>query len=160
MKKVSLILVIVTLLLFFSTLKVEAKVVGVRHKFDNTVITYRDSDSSGGGSVSCEGLLTSDGIAFIHKILNYFRILGPIAFLLFIGLDFAQGVLSQDDAILKKATSKIVSRAIGLVLLILVPTIIGVILDLPGIRSAIEIPNDPLCGTMASYPDENNYIIE
>ncbi|MBR1385219.1 MAG: hypothetical protein IJ568_00145 [Bacilli bacterium] len=160
MKKLSLIMILVTILLFFSTIKVEAKVVGVKHKFDNTVITYRDSDSSGGGSVSCEGLLTSEGIAFIHKILNYFRILGPIAFLLFIGLDFAQGILAQDDSILKKATSKIVSRAIGLVLLILVPTIVGVILDLPGVRDAIEIPNDPLCGTMASFPDENNYIIE
>jgi hypothetical protein len=55
---------------------------------------------------------------------------------------------------LKKAQSKVVSRAIATVALFFVPTIVRAILGLEGVRSAIEIPNDPLCGTMNSYPVE------
>ena len=129
--------------------KVEAKPFDVEHKFDNTKINYI---SDKGDYANCDGLLTADAVDMIREILNYFRILGPIALILFIALDFGTAVISQDNDALKKAQSKVVSRAIGTALLFFVPTIIRVILGLDGVREAIQIPNDPMCGAMKSYP--------
>ena len=156
MKKFFLLLILFTIV--FSSIKVDAKIIEETHKFDDTVINYLDDN---GGSVSCDGLITSDVLDLIQEILGYFRILGPIALIIFIAVDFTTAVLSQDESVMKKAQSKTVSRAIALVLLILVPTLVRLILNLPGIRDAIVIPDDPLCGTMASAPNsEYNYIIE
>jgi hypothetical protein len=71
-----------------------------------------------------------------------------------VAIDFGTAIISNDNDALKKAQSKFVSRSIATAALFFVPTIVRAILGLDGVRSAIEIPNDPLCGTMDSYPTE------
>ena len=90
----------------------------------------------------------------VKELLGYFRILAPIALLVMVVIDFAGAVIASDDKALTAATGKAVKRAIAAVLLFFIPTLIRVVLDLPGVRSAIQIPDDPLCGTMSSYPQE------
>lgn len=123
----------------------------------NNTVDFNNVDllgGGGGGSVNCNGILTSDGIELIKEVLGYFRILAPIALLVMVAIDFAGAVLASDDKALTNATGKAVKRAIAAVLLFFIPTLIRVVLDLPGVRSAIQIPDDPLCGTMSSYPQE------
>ena len=108
------------------------------------------SGGGSGGGGSCGGFLTQDAVDIIREILGYFRILGPVILIVFIGLDFGGAILSQDNAALTKAGSKVVSRCIGVALLYFVPTLVRFILGLPGVQEAIVISDDPLCNTMNS----------
>ena len=151
MKKVFICLIMILSIISISFAKVEAKGFEVQRKFDNTKINYIQYK---GNYANCDGLLTADAIDMIREILNYFRILAPIALIIFIAIDFGSAVIAQDNEGLKKAQGKVVSRAIATALVFFIPTIIRVILGLDGVRDAIEIPNDPMCGTMNSYPTE------
>ena len=79
---------------------------------------------------NCDSLFTPEALQIIREILGYFRILGPIALIIFIALDYGTAVIAQDNDALKKANSKVVSRSIAVALLFFVPLIITVILDL------------------------------
>jgi hypothetical protein len=152
MKRVLIILLLFVGLLFFGCMKVQAKPFEVQRKFDNTTkINYLEDK---GNYANCDGLLTSDAVDMIREILGYFRIIAPILLILFVAIDFGTAIISNDNDALKKAQSKFVSRSIATAALFFVPTIVRAILGLDGVRSAIEIPNDPLCGTMDSYPTE------
>ena len=109
------------------------------------------SGSGSGGGASCGGFLTQDAVDIIKEILGYFRILGPVVLIVMIGLDFGGAVIAQDSDAMKKASSKVVSRFIGVILLYFVPTLVRFILGLPGVQEAIVISDDPLCNTMNSY---------
>lgn len=150
MKKVLIYLVLLIAMISFCSPKVEAKGFEVERKYDNTTkINYLDDK---GSYANCDGLLTSDAVDMIRELLGYFRILGPIALIVFVAIDFGTAVIAQDDKAIKKAESKVAFRAIAVALLFFIPTIIRAILGLDGVRSAIEIPNDPMCGTMNAYP--------
>ena len=153
MKKILFYSLILISIFTLSFARVEAKVIDVRHSFDNT--NSVDPLQGQGNYANCNGLLTHDAVEMIREILGYFRILGPIALIVFTALDFGQAVISQDNDALKKAQSKVTMRAIGTALLFFVPTIIRAILGLDGVREAIEIPDDPLCQTMNSNIVEN-----
>ena len=101
------------------------------------------------GSVNCDGILTKDAADLVDEVLNYIRIIAPILLILLTAVDFASAVFQQDNDAMKKATSKITKRLIAVVLLFFVPTIIRAIFNLKGVRDAIEIPDDPLCGTLS-----------
>lgn len=111
-------------------------------------------------SVSCDGLFTEEALDIISDILNWIRILAPAALIVFTAVDFGSAILSQDNDSIKKASSKVLKRAIATIVLFFVPTIIRVILNLPGVRDVIQIPSDPLCGTMNSQPVENELLIK
>lgn len=132
MKKV-LILSMITLSLFFVTnLGVNAIEVG---KFPTDIFL------AGDGAV-CGGWITQDALDMIQEILNYFRIFAPILLIVFVALDFGKAVISQDNDALKKAQSKVISRAIATILLFFVPTITRAILNLDGVKDTIVIPEE------------------
>lgn len=118
--------------------------------FLNSGTVYAAFTEGGSGEgVNCDGLLNEDAVQMIKEILNYFRVLAPIALIVFVALDFGQAVLSQDSDALKKATSKVVKRAIAAVALFFIPTIIIAIFDLvPATENPLVIPNDPFCNTL------------
>lgn len=151
MKKI--ILLFVLLIGLFSISKVNVNASTVR-RFDNIEINYLDGQSS---SVSCDGLITSEGLEIIQEILNWIRIIAPILLIIFVAFDLASAVVSQDNDAIGKATKKIVPRMIGVALLFFVPTIIRAILDMQGIRDSLVIPDDPLCHTMVSKEVDKNY---
>ncbi len=157
MKKIVVFFLLVTSLLMCFKIDVEAKDF---NNYENFSAIYSFDKGSGSGSGSsgggggCDGLFTADALDMIETVLDYFRILAPVALIVLVAVDFATAVISQDNDALKKAQSKVVARSIGAALTFLVPTIVKIILNLPGIREAIEIPSDPLCGTMNSYPTQ------
>ncbi len=155
MKKNFIYILLIFGLFFCICNRVDAKIIEINQKFDPDV-TYLQQ----GNYANCEGILTSDGVDMIREILGYFRILGPIALIAFVALDFAQAVISQDNDALKKAENKVVSRVIATALLFFIPTFIRAILGLPGVRDAIEIPDDPLCHTMNVSVNELYYDVK
>ena len=103
---------------------------------------------------SCNSLFTPDGLDLIRELLNYFRILAPIALILFTSFDLFGVILNQDSKSNgSDVIGKIVRRTLGVVLLFFVPTIIRVIFELDGVKGMIS--DDPLCedavGTEQTY---------
>lgn len=138
------------------------------HSFDSLIIDYKVSYNNNtdlninfmeGDKISatdCNGLFTEDALDLISEILGYFRVLGPVLLILFTGVDYGSAILSQDNDNIKKANSKIIKRAIATIGLFFVPTFVQVLINLPGVRDTIQIPSDPLCGTMSSYVIESD----
>ena len=97
---------------------------------------------------NCNGIFTQEAIDLIKEILNYFRILGPAVFVVMIAVDLLQAVAANDDKAMKKATGKIFKRAIATILLFFVPTIVIILLNMPGIKETMVetgIVDNPIC---------------
>lgn len=94
----------------------------------------------------CDGILTVEAMKFIEEIVGYIRIFVPILLIILGAVDFGSAVLSQDQDALKKSGSKFVKRCIAAVAIFFVPTIIKLLLSLPGIKGNIIIVDDPTCG--------------
>lgn len=95
---------------------------------------------------NCNGLLTVEAMDFLNEIIGYIRIFVPILLILLGAVDFGTAVLSQDQDALKKSGSKFVKRCIVAVAIFFVPTLVKLILSLPGIKDNIVIVDDPTCG--------------
>ncbi len=103
-------------------------------------------------SANCDSLFTPEGLEIIREILGYFRIIAPILLIIFVALDYGSAIINNDKDALSKANSRVVSRAIGVILLFFVPTIVKFILD---ISSFSQYSSDYLCenatGTAEKY---------
>ena len=157
MKKNILFLFLIFFILFIN-IKVSA--LDYRISYDNEFNTDFNIISGGEVSVDCNGIFTKEALDLISDILGWFRILAPVALIVLVAVDFGQAVLSQDNDALKKASSKVIKRAIAKVALFFIPTFVRVLINLPGVRSSIQIPEDPLCGTMKSVITENDLNIK
>lgn len=160
MKRKILLFVSFITLFFLSFTKADALLIEQKISFNNMNginINYMDGDEI--GSVDCSGIFTPEAIEIIREILGYFMVLGPIVLILMGTIDMGGAVISQDNDALKKATGKLVKRALATVGLFLVPFLIRLVLGFPAVRNVIEI-SDPLCGTMSSIVNEEQIIIK
>lgn len=153
---------ILFLLLIIMILCVNFKVNAWDYKisYDNELNTDFNIVSGSEVSVNCDGIFTKEALDLISEILGWFRILAPIALIILVAVDFAQAVLSQDNDALKKAGSKVLRRSIATIALFFLPTIVRALINLPEVRNSIQIPEDPLCGTMESVITKNDLIIK
>lgn len=148
------------LIFFVLCINIKVSALDYRISYDNEFNTDFNIISGGEVSVDCNGIFTKEALDLISDILGWFRILAPVALIVLVAVDFGQAVLSQDNDALKKASSKVVKRAIATVALFFIPTFVRVLINLPGVRSSIQIPEDPLCGTMKSVITENDLNIK
>lgn len=160
MKK-NILMFLATFFLFFASFtEVNASFIESNIRFNNNGININYMDGDEINSVDCDGIFTADALDLISEVLGYFMILGPILLILMGAVDLGSAVIAQDNDALKKATGKLVKRAIATAALFLVPFFVRLVLGLPGVRDAIEIPSDPLCGTMSNIVDESQLIIK
>ena len=148
------------LIFFVLCINIKVSALDYRISYDNEFNTDFNIISGGEVSVDCNGIFTKEALDLISDILGWFRILAPVALIVLVAVDFGQAVLSQDNDALKKASSKVIKRAIATVALFFIPTFVRVLINLPGVRSSIQIPEDPLCGTMKSIITENDLNIK
>lgn len=148
------------LIFFILCINIKVSAIDYRISYDNEFNTDFNIISGGEVSVDCNGIFTKEALDLISDILGWFRILAPVALIVLVAVDFGQAVLSQDNDALKKASSKVIKRAIATVALFFIPTFVRVLINLPGVRSSIQIPEDPLCGTMKSVITENDLNIK
>lgn len=95
---------------------------------------------------NCDGILTVEAMEFIEEIIGYIRIFVPILLIILGAVDFGSAVLSQEQDALKKNGSKFVKRCIAAIAIFFVPTIVKLLLNLPGIKGNIILVDDPTCG--------------
>lgn len=156
-KSITLLLLILGVFLCFSS-SVKPLLIDYKVSFNNGVeINFFEGDEI--SAASCDGLFTAEALDLISEILGYFKILGPVALIIFTAIDFGGAVLSQDNDMVKKATSKVIKRALATIGLFLVPAMIQIVVNLPGVRDTIQIPSDPLCGTALSHVDESSVLV-
>lgn len=71
----------------------------------------------------------------LQQILNYIKILGPILVVILSSMDFAKAIMMSDDENMKKSEKKLAIRLVLAVALFLVPTLVGVLLNIFGMTS-------------------------
>ena len=86
-----------------------------------------------GEEIVCDDIFDWDdegSVGWILKtILDYIKIIGPIAVVLLSALDFIKAILSSDEKVMKEAQSKLVIRLIAAVALFLIPTLVELLFN-------------------------------
>jgi len=154
--QLNLLIIIAISMMFLLPTSVEAES-SIENDHINNVSTYvqieakkSDLDALGKGmdtdeDMDCNSLLgnpdNEDSVAWLLvKILNYVRILGPLAVIVLSGIEFTRTIVLSDDEAMKKTVHRLVIRLVLVALLFLVPTIVKVILQV------FNIISDPMCG--------------
>ena len=121
-------------LIIISIMMVLALVFGSVNAKAYEVKSFDDPKVVDGSNVvnSCNGIFTPEALDLIDELLGYFRILAPVVLILMIAVDFGIAVMSADakDDAMKKAVSRTVRRVIAAILVFLVPTIVGLVMNL------------------------------
>lgn len=103
-------------------------------KLNNTsLIQVLDCDSSGAalGNVN-----DPDSVAWLlQKILNYVRVIAPVLVLVLSSLDYVKAIFGSDDESLTASHKKLITRLVLVAVLFLLPTLVGVLLDVLGFVS-------------------------
>jgi len=94
-------------------------------------------------NLSCQDMLSDKLTKRIQDIINIIKIAVPILLIIFGMLDFGKGIFSMDENEMKKSQSKFMKRVIVAVAFFMIPTFIGVILN---IASKIWDIDPSLCG--------------
>ena len=94
----------------------------------------------------CNGILTVEAMDFLDGMIGYIRIFVPILLIILGIVDFASAIIAQDQEALKKCGTKFVKRIIAAVAVFFVPSVVKLLLNLPGIKDNINLVDDPTCG--------------
>ncbi|MEG1596898.1 MAG: hypothetical protein RSB99_02700 [Bacilli bacterium] len=109
---------------------------GLNSLVDNDFVLPEDDNYD-----TCESLMGSDLVKFLNeKIFGSIKIIAPILLILFGTLDFGKAVLSGDKDALSKASKDFIKRAIAVVAIFFIPTIINIIFSL------VDSINGSTCG--------------
>ena len=93
----------------------------------------------------CNSLLgspsDSTSVAWLlFTVLNWMRVLGPLAVIVLSGIEFAQAIVKSDDDTMKKAKGHLTTRLVMAGLLFLIPSVVKLLLDV------FNLTSDPMCG--------------
>lgn len=107
---------------------------------DDVINDLKDDLNSYNNNGGCKSILGStkddESVAWLlQQILNYIKILGPILVVILSSMDFAKAIMMSDDDNMKKAEKKLVIRLVLAVALFLIPTLVGVLLNIFGITT-------------------------
>lgn len=98
------------------------------------LITNNSTDQYWNKEITCKDIFdfdTEGSVGWIlQTILNYIKVLGPIAVVLLSALDFINAILSSDEKAMKEAQSKLIIRLIAAVALFLIPTLVELLMNL------------------------------
>lgn len=91
--------------------------------------------------MDCESLLGSkddpESLAYlIDRFLLYFKIAAPILVLLFSTVDFVKTIIVNDEETMKKVQKRLITRIIYAILLFVLPTFLGLLLDIFGFTAS------------------------
>ncbi len=95
--------------------------------------------------VDCKELFKGPLLTTVRLIINAVKILVPLILLGLGSLDFAKAIFAQDEGAIKKSQGKFIKRVIIAIVIFLIPTLLGVILDIGNSIWPDYIDNS-LCG--------------
>ena len=94
--------------------------------------------------LSCKEVLGS-ALKYVEGALNIIQIAAPILLIVLGSVDLSGAVISNDNDAIKKATSKLVRRAIAAIAIFFVPLLVKLLLDMAARWGGLPI-TDALCG--------------
>lgn len=81
-------------------------------------------------NLECVDILGDELVGYLQSFVNILKVGVPILLIVFGTLDFARAIFSFDEGEMKKAQTKFIKRVIIAVAFFLIPTFLGVILDI------------------------------
>ena len=149
MKKKALIYVLLIIgTILFSTTNVYAK---EEFNYKNTSVTIASVTNINNAIIpnnltqimSCSGqnavlgnVNDPDSVAWLlQKLLDYTRVIGPFLVLVLSSIDYVKAILMSDDDSLNKAHKKLITRLLLAGSLFVLPTLVGVLLNVLGFTS-------------------------
>ena len=112
---------------------------------DTAWINEYNNEVNNQSTGDCNSLLGSptdtNSVAWLlFTVLNWLRVLGPLAVIVLSGIDFAQAIVKSDDDTMKKAKGHLTTRLVMAGLLFLIPSVVKLLLDV------FNLTSDPMCG--------------
>ena len=112
---------------------------------DTAWINEYNNEVNNQGTGDCNSLLGSptdtNSVAWLlFTVLNWLRVLGPLAVIVLSGIEFAQAIVKSDDDTMKKAKGHLTTRLVMAGLLFLIPSVVKLLLDV------FNLTSDPMCG--------------
>lgn len=130
-------------LIMFSSFSVSAKSLATTNIKISNYVQIADKVGFEDKEMQCEGdnailgnVNDENSVAWlINEALNYLKIIGPFLVLILSSIEFVKAILTSDDESLTKAQKNLITRLILAAALFVMPTLIGVILNVFGITS-------------------------
>ena len=112
---------------------------------DTAWINDNNNEVNNQSTGDCNSLLgspsDSNSVAWLlFTVLNWMRVIGPLAVIVLSGIEFAQAIVKSDDDTMKKAKGHLTTRLVMAGLLFLIPSVVKLLLDV------FNLTSDPMCG--------------
>lgn len=112
---------------------------------DTAWINEYNNEVNNQSTGDCNSLLgpptdTNSVAWLLFTVLNWLRVLGPLAVIVLSGIEFAQAIVKSDDDTMKKAKGHLTTRLVMAGLLFLIPSVVKLLLDV------FNLTSDPMCG--------------
>ncbi len=151
MKKVLIILITIFSLFLINSANINVRAITVSDyvqiadENDTAWINDYNNEVNNQSTGDCNSLLgsptdTTSVAWLLFTVLNWMRVIGPLAVIVLSGIEFAQAIVKSDDDTMKKAKGHLTTRLVMAGLLFLIPSVVKLLLDV------FNLTSDPMCG--------------
>ena len=141
MKKILIILITIFSLFLINSANINVRAITVSDyvqiadENDTAWINDYNNEVNNQSTGDCNSLLGDpvndpNSVAWLlFTILNWIRVIGPLAVIVLSGIEFAQAIVKSDDDTMKKAKVHLTTRLIMAGLLFLIPSVVKLLLE-------------------------------
>lgn len=106
--------------------------------------------------MNCNAIFTEEAWKMLNDGINLVKMIVPIILIVLISLDVVTAVsASKEENMTKSVLVNSRNRIIAAILIFLIPTILQLILNLPPVRTNLNLVDDPLCGITNNERNKN-----
>jgi hypothetical protein len=107
--------------------------------------------------MNCNAIFTQEAWKMLNDGINLVKMIVPIVLIVLISLDVVSAVAgSKEENMSKSVLINARNRIIAAVLVFLIPTILQLILNLPPVKTNLNLVDDPLCGVTNNSQKKSN----
>jgi hypothetical protein len=107
--------------------------------------------------MNCNAIFTEEAWKMLNDGINLVKMVVPIILIVLISLDVVSAVAgSKEENMTKSVLVNSRNRIIAAILVFLIPTILQLILNLPPVKTNLNLVDDPLCGVTNNSQKKSN----
>ena len=107
--------------------------------------------------MNCNAIFTEEAWKMLNDGINVVKMVVPIILIVLISLDVVSAVAgSKEENMTKSVLVNSRNRIIAAILVFLIPTILQLILNLPPVKTNLNLVDDPLCGVTNNSQKKSN----
>ena len=107
--------------------------------------------------MNCNAIFTQEAWKMLNDGINLVKMIVPIVLIVLISLDVVSAVAgSKEENMSKSVLINSRNRIIAAILVFLIPTILQLILNLPPVKTNLNLVDDPLCGVTNNSQKKSN----